>query len=59
MKIRKLLFRSEIRIFDIFFKIPCEESSEDLQIVTENFKRALLCPIKWQTFLQNYTKVFF
>ena len=51
LKKKSLLFRSEIGIFDIFFKRLYIESFEDLQItVIENIKPVPLCPIKWQSF---------
>ena len=43
---KPILFRSEIDIFDLFFK-----SFEDLQISSnENFETVQLCPRKWRPF---------
>ena len=58
LKKRPLLFTSKVGVFDIFFKILCEESG-DLGIVIENFKPVPVCPIKWQILLRDYTKVLF
>ena len=58
LKKRSLLFRSEVGIFMISFKILCKESFVDLEILIGNFKLALLFPqhdgpLK---FLRNNTK---
>ena len=48
---KPLLFRSEIGIFDIFFKKLYEESFKIYKsIVIENFKPVPLCPMKWWPF---------
>ena len=46
---KRPLVRSEIGIFDIFFKRLCKERFENLQIVIENFK-PLPHLIKWWSF---------
>ena len=46
---KRPLIRSEIGIFDIFFKRLCKERFENLQIVIENFN-PLPHLIKWWSF---------
>ena len=46
---KRPLVRSEIGIFDIFFKRLCKERFENLQIVIENFN-PLPHLIKWWSF---------